>query len=101
MAVQLHVVRNMGCLGWVECYWCPYWVHNPLYSTIWDGIGRPLCEWCMQWYCLHAQHDGIPYEPSARRRAARLLQRWWGVRYHVDERVCVEIASFLIKWHVP
>jgi hypothetical protein len=51
MAVQLHVVRNMGCLGWVECYWCPYWVHNPLYPTIWDGIERPLCEWCFQWYC--------------------------------------------------
>ena len=101
MAVQLHVVRNMGCLGWVECYWCPYWVHNPLYSIIWDGIERPLCEWCMLWYCLHAQHDGIPYEPSARRRAARVLQKLWGVRYPVDERVCMEIASFLIKWHVP
>ena len=85
----------MGSTGWCECYWCPYWMHN---AYILDGIGRPLCDWCLDWLF---SHDGDPYEPTARRRAARVLQRWWGPRHHVNEQVCVEIASFLIERHVP
>ena len=85
----------MGSLGWTQCHWCPYWVYNPYLI---DGIDRPLCDWCFEWRVLH---DGSPYEPTAIRRAARLLQRWWGVRYDVHEQVCMEIASFLIERHVP
>ena len=81
--------------GWVQCYWCPYWVHTP---HVIDGLERPLCGWCLHWFFFH---DGDPYEPTARRRAARVLQRWWGPRHHVNEQVRVEIASFLIERHVP
>ena len=45
MSVQLQVVPNMGSLGWVQCYWCPYWVHKP---HVIEGLDwRALCGWCL------------------------------------------------------
>ena len=82
----------MGSLGWDQCYWCGYWQSN---MYIPDGVGGPLCEWCLdsqQCYWCGYWHPGMintsyiggplcewcigrrmcghgPYRPHARDRA--------------------------------
>ena len=43
----------MGSMGWVRCYWCPYWVYNPYLV---DQYPVPLCDWCSSIYA----DDGCP-----------------------------------------
>ena len=79
----------MGSLGWVRCYWCPRWVHDPY---IIDCIGKPLCVRCYD----RATDEGLgPYWPSASDRLAAVL------RQKFDPAVAEQIAAFATHWAQP
>ena len=90
---------------WEQCYWCAYWEIDAFRCHCPECFDEPLCNWCLEW----SYYKGGPYEPNARQRATRLLHHWFNTcpyqvstpSYQVDELVCVQIAEFLIDWHVP
>ena len=81
----------MGSLGWVKCYWCPYWVNNP-YLIDWFPV--PLCPKCSKRYW----DNSGPYEPTAIDRSAQYLRQLF--KLHATE-VMVNVASFLHHWTEP
>ena len=81
-----------GSLGWCECYWCGYWVHNPGLPDGFNPSG--LCDWCLDWFLA----GGEPYEPCARTRASNRIQLWF---HDFDYPVCIAIACYLVPWYEP
>ena len=82
----------MGSMGWVECYWCRYWVYDPY---IIDYVGHPLCDWCFDWCYV----GGGPYEPSAQTRCVVRLRLALGDR--LDDAAALCVAECLYDWFEP
>ena len=77
---------------WLQCYWCDYWVENPV---IIDWTGGPLCNSCYGWYVA----GGGPYEPRALQRTEKQVYCVW--RRKLPACLRKGIASFLHTWHEP
>ena len=82
----------MGSCGWRQCYWCPYWVYDPYLFE--EPAGAAFCNWCWDW----CEEGGGPYEPTARQRGARLLERWF---LGLPDEVYEILAEYLLEWHDP
>ena len=77
------------------CYWCS---DESMEAEDWcfiDDWPEPLCDRCCHWY---AYRDGGPYEPCARTRSSKRIQKFFP-RLH--EEVTETLASFLHAWHEP
>ena len=80
---------------WTPCYMCDYWVHNPLDLCNFDGFSKVLWNWCYDW----VESGGGPYEPTARQRRAKFLDRLFEEK--LPETVCATISEMLHEWHEP
>jgi hypothetical protein len=78
---------------WEQCYWCGWWQFWT-HANIPCAVGEPLCDWCIDWLIIAG---GGPYEPTARTRASRVLQRWFDVPLTAIDT----IAEFLVGWAEP
>ena len=99
-----------GFSQWRQCHWCDYWIHDP-YEIDW--IKGPLCDLCCDWHlgegrfvdladAARASDNewcGLPYEPTAATRCARLLLRWFP--QVLTEEVTKNIASSLVDRYEP
>ena len=56
-----------------------------------DAVVEPLCDECID----RLDEGGGPYEPTARTRASRLLQRWFNVPLCITDNIAEFIVAYV------
>ena len=80
-------------MGWVQCFWCDYWVHDPY---LLDTYPAPFCDWCFRWYMA----GGGPYQPDARARRTYTLNQIFR-SHNIEESAIEHVARFLHPFEEP